>query len=81
MPHFKFDAKHINEIVRRLLDTLPAGVTQLPKDIERNFHSVLQNAFARMNLVTREEFDAQRKVLERTRAKLERLEEIIKELK
>ncbi len=76
----KFDPKHINEIVRKLIDTLPPGLTQLPKDVEKNFRSVLQSTFHKMNLVTREEFDAQKKVLERTRTKLERLEKKIKDL-
>ena len=76
----KFDPKHINEIVRRLLDSLPPGLAQLPKDVEKNFRSVLQSAFTKMDLVTREEFDAQTKVLERTRAKLEQLEKQLQEL-
>lgn len=75
-----FDTKQINEVVKRLLDSLPTGVKNLPKDIEKNFHAVLQSAFNKMDLVTREEFDAQKKVLERTRAKLERLEKQIKKL-
>lgn len=75
-----FDKKEINELVKRLLDSLPPGVAQLPKDAEKNFQAVLQSAFQKMNLVTREEFDAQTKVLQRTRTKLEKLEEKLKQL-
>ena len=75
-----FDPKHVNDIVKRLMESLPSGVTNFPKDVEKNFHSVLQGAFHKMDLVTREEFDAQTKVLQRTRAKLERLEKRLKEL-
>ncbi|WP_423063182.1 ubiquinone biosynthesis accessory factor UbiK [Candidiatus Paracoxiella cheracis] len=75
-----FDPKHVNDIVKRLMASLPPGVKNLPKDVEKNFHSVLQGAFNKMDLVTREEFDAQTKVLERTRAKLERLEKKLNEL-
>jgi ubiquinone biosynthesis accessory factor UbiK len=43
-------------------------------DLERNFKTLLAGAFARLDLVTREEFDAQARVLARTRDKLEVLE-------
>ena len=75
-----FDPKHINDIVNRLLGSIPPGVKNLPKDLEKNFKSVLQQSFSKMDLVTREEFDAQVKVLARTRAKLEALEEKLNEL-
>lgn len=75
-----FDSKNINDIVKRLLESLPPSVTKLSQDIEKNFHSVLQGAFNKMDLVTREEFDAQTKVLERTRAKLEDLEKQLRAL-
>jgi BMFP domain-containing protein YqiC len=50
------------------------GIAELKQDLEQNFHAVLQGAFERMELVSREEFDVQRKVLARTREKLEQLE-------
>ncbi|ATN86727.1 accessory factor UbiK family protein [Coxiella burnetii] len=75
-----FDPRHINDIVNRLLGSIPPGVKNLPKDLEKNFKSVLQQSFSKMDLVTREEFDAQVKVLERTRAKLEVLEKKLSEL-
>ncbi len=69
-----FDPNKINQVVKNLIDSLPPGVANLPKDVERNFREVLQAAFTKMDLVTREEFDAQTKVLARTREKLEQLE-------
>ena len=48
--------------------------------MERNFKSLLQSALARMDLVTREEFDVQTAVLARTREKLEALEARLKDL-
>lgn len=75
-----FDPKHVNDIVQRLINSLPPGLKNLPQDVEKNFRSVLQGAFSKMDLVTREEFDAQTKVLQRTRAKLERLEKKLQEL-
>ena len=44
------------------------------EDLERNFKSLLQTGLEKMDLVTREEFDVQVAVLERTREKLEALE-------
>lgn len=74
------DSKSINEIAERLLAALPKGLTQLPQEIEQNFRSVLDSAFNKMDLVTREEFDTQAKVLQRTREKLEQLEKKIQHL-
>ncbi|HEX6633896.1 MAG TPA: accessory factor UbiK family protein [Usitatibacter sp.] len=50
------------------------------KDLERNFRGLLSSAFARMELVTREEYDAQAQVLARAREKLAALEARIAEL-
>lgn len=44
------------------------------KDLEKNLRAVLQSVFAKLDLVTREEFDVQQAVLLRTREKLEALE-------
>jgi BMFP domain-containing protein YqiC len=54
--------------VQALLAQSPAG------DLERNLRALLAGAFSRLDLVTREEFDAQARVLARTREKLEALE-------
>ncbi len=75
-----FDSKKINDLAKMLLDAVPQGAKNLPKDIEKNFRAVLQQGFNKMDLVTREEFDAQTKVLARTRAKLEELEKKLKQL-
>jgi len=70
----------LNELTKRLGDILPTGLGLAKADIEKNFHAVLQNTFAKLELVTREEFDAQTKVLARTREKLTALEEKVKTL-
>ncbi len=64
----------INEIAQRLLASLPAAVRGAQADLESNFRAVLRGSLAKMDLVTRDEFDAQSKVLERTRARLADLE-------
>ncbi len=71
------NAKNINELVQKLIESLPAGLRQCPDEVNKNFHQLIQNAFNRLNLVTREEFDAQAAVLLRTREKLERLEKLV----
>ncbi len=50
------------------------------KDLERNVKAAMSSAFSRMDLVTREEFDVQAKVLARTREKLAELERRVAEL-
>jgi ubiquinone biosynthesis accessory factor UbiK len=64
----------LHELNKKLCDALPSSLQAMKKDIEKNFHSVLQNTFNKLDLVTREEFDAQTKVLARTRKKIETLE-------
>jgi len=64
----------IDEIARRLTDALPQGAQAVRDDLEQNFRSILTSGLARLELVTREEFDVQEAVLARTRAKLEALE-------
>ncbi|MFN7207035.1 MAG: accessory factor UbiK family protein [Burkholderiaceae bacterium] len=49
-------------------------------EIEKNLKALLSQGFARLELVTREEFDVQREVLARTRAKLNELEKRLNDL-
>jgi BMFP domain-containing protein YqiC len=74
------EALSINEIAQRLLASLPAAVRGAQADLERNFRVVLHNSLGKMDLVTRDEFDVQTKVLERTRARLGVLEARLAEL-
>ena len=58
-----------------------SGDTPLPKaEIESQFKMLLQSAFSKLDLVSREEFDSQMVVLARTRARLESLEAKVAEL-
>src|SRR6185437_7970801 len=68
------DPLRIDEIVRRLLESVPPALRGVQQDLEANFRAVLRAALGRLDLVTRDEFDAQTKVLERTRAKAEAFE-------
>jgi ubiquinone biosynthesis accessory factor UbiK len=68
------DPLRIDEIARRLLERVPPALKAAREDLESNFRAVLRERLARLDLVTRDEFDAQARVLERTRARLEALE-------
>ena len=72
--------KIIDDLARRLSNTVPAGLREAQQDLEKNFRTVLQNTLAKLDLVTREEFDVQSRLLSRTREKLEVLEKTIAEL-
>ncbi|MCW8873692.1 MAG: accessory factor UbiK family protein [Xanthomonadales bacterium] len=74
------DLRMIDELTRKLGESLPPGVNQTKEELERRFRSVLTGAFERMNLVSREEFDARCKMLEETRAKLQALEEQLEQM-
>mgnify|MGYP001827782269 FL=1 len=68
------DPKKIEEVVQGLTSALPPGLVAMQADVEKNFRSALSGMFAKLDLVTREEFDVQAQVLQRTREKLEALE-------
>ena len=74
------DPKAFEDLAQRFADAMPPGVRQFQAEMEKNFHAALQAAFAKLELVTREEFDVQQAVLARTRAKLEELEKQVAEL-
>ncbi|MDH5257103.1 MAG: accessory factor UbiK family protein [Gammaproteobacteria bacterium] len=75
-----FDPKMLDEVAQKLSSVLPGSLQSVQQDIEQNFKTVLQNAFAKMELVTREEFDVQTSVLSRTRSKVDALEKQLSEL-
>jgi BMFP domain-containing protein YqiC len=66
--------KEIDQRMREILARSPAA------DLEKNLRALIASTFSRLDLVTREEFDVQREVLARTRAKLEELEAKLAEL-
>lgn len=68
------DTKIFDEISKQLSKVLPESVRHFEHELQEKFREILQTAFAKLDLVTREEFDTQVKVLERTRKKLDELE-------
>ena len=73
-------APNLDDMVNRLLGSLPDGLRDLRQDTEKNLRAALHSTLSKMNLVTREEFDIQQGVLARTRAKLEALEKQVAEM-
>jgi BMFP domain-containing protein YqiC len=68
-----------------LLLELQSKISQLMQqspatDLEKNLKALMSQGFAKLDLLTREEFDVQTEVLARTRAKLEQLEARVAEL-
>jgi hypothetical protein len=60
--------------INQVLENSPA------KDIEKNVKAMMSQGFAKLDLVTREEFDIQAQVLAKTRSKLDALEARVAEL-
>jgi ubiquinone biosynthesis accessory factor UbiK len=68
------DARSLDDLARRLSAAVPPGLVALRNDLEANFKAILQAGIAKLDLVSRQEFDVQAGVLRRTREKLEALE-------
>jgi BMFP domain-containing protein YqiC len=66
-----------DEISQSLSALIPGSLHQTEDAIKQSIKDILTQAFARLDFVTREEFDVQTKVLQRTREKVEALEEIV----
>ena len=74
------DKLNLDELAKQLVSSLPENLRAIGDDLENNFRSLLKSGLERMDLVTREEFDLQVAVLERTRSRLEALEADLKRL-
>lgn len=75
-----FDPKNIDDLAHRLANAIPPGLNNLKEDMEKTFHTILQGALGKLDLVTREEFEVQKAVLAKTRSKLEALEKRVAEI-
>jgi ubiquinone biosynthesis accessory factor UbiK len=74
------DQHRIEEIARRLLESVPPSLRAAQHDLETHFRSVLRAGLAKLDLTTREEFDAQTRVLARTRELVDQLEARVAQL-
>lgn len=71
------DPKKIDELTNKFSRAIPPGAKAFQQDLHTQFKQVLQSMLSKMDLVTREEFDVQTKVLARTRQKIEELEKLL----
>ena len=72
-----FNSPFITDIsnkIRELVKNSPLD------DLDKNIHALIQGAFTKMELISREEFDVQAEVLRNTREKLTQLEAKLAEL-
>ena len=74
------DPKFLDDIAQRLTGAMPQIARAVQSDLEKNLRAATQSVFAKLDPVTREEFDVQAKVLARSRAKIEQLEKQVAEL-
>ncbi len=70
----------IENLAKKLAESVPEGLRSMRDDLETNFRGVLQSGISKLDLVTREEFEVQEAVLARTREKLEHLEAKLEEI-
>ena len=69
------DATKIDDLVRKLTAAIPPGLKDFETEARKQFKSILETGLTKMDLVSREEFDIQVKVLAKTREKIDLLEE------
>jgi BMFP domain-containing protein YqiC len=74
------NAHSLDELARRLAESVPESVKAFGRDLEGNFKAVLQAQLAKLDLVTRQDFDVQSAILQRTQAKLTELEARVRDL-
>lgn len=70
----------IDELAAKLSGLLPPGAHQFRGEMEQQFKSVLSNALAKMDLVSRDDFDLQKSALERAQVQLQALEQRLEAL-
>jgi len=74
------NANSLDDLARRLAESVPESVKAFGRDLEGNFKAVLQAQLAKLDLVTRQDFDVQSAILQRTQSKLADLEARVKDL-
>jgi ubiquinone biosynthesis accessory factor UbiK len=70
----------LDDLARRLAEAVPPSLREFGRDLESNFKAVLQAQLAKLDLVSRTEFDVQAALLARTQAALAAMEQRLKDL-
>jgi BMFP domain-containing protein YqiC len=71
----------IEDLVEKISSVLPQDLHALKEDTRKNIHAVLQSVFEKMDLVTREDFEVQKKILARSQERIQELTEMVMKLK
>ena len=76
----KFDTKILDEVVSKISAVIPDDIKGAKNNFEKNTRAILEGVFQRLDLVTREEFDVQTKLLSKSQQRVKVLEQRIQEL-
>ena len=72
---------NIDQLLQSIFKTLPTDGRVIQEEVKENLRTAVAASLTRMNIVSREEFDAQSELLQRTRIKLAELEKQLDSLK
>ena len=70
----------LDDLARRLAEAIPPSIRTLGQDLESNLKAVLQAQLAKLDLVSRTEFDVQAALLARTQSALTAMEQRLKDI-
>jgi BMFP domain-containing protein YqiC len=70
----------LDDLARKLAEAVPESLRGMGRDLEANFKAVLQAQLARLDLVSRTEFDVQAALLKRTQSALAAMEQRLRDL-
>ncbi len=70
----------LDSLMEKISSVLPQDLHSLKEDTQKNIRAVLQSVFEKMDLVTREDFEVQKKILERSQERIQQLTEAVKRL-
>jgi len=76
----KIDTQALGDIVRKISAAIPDDLKSARQSLERNARVATEGVFQRLDLVTREEFDVQAKMLSNSQLRVKKLAQRIQEL-
>lgn len=76
----KFDSKMLDEVVRKITSAIPSDLKFAKENIEKNIRAAVEGVFQKLDLVTRDEFEVQTKLLSKSQQRVKELEKRIHEL-
>lgn len=74
------NTQFFDDLANKISKTLPPVPTGMKSELQQSIRNILHNAFDKLDLVTREDFEIQSAVLQKTRIKLEQMEKKLSKL-